>query len=129
MKPLLTRGSDSCFPLVLHSGCGCCVYVGLFHQTSPKHLFGVSLFLCCTGIILHNLSSFFFILIFYLHKNEIDVMLMVRMVLTMVSLLLTLFRGKCIDFQLKMQFGKRVSVFLGCVHPYAVCVPLHLAVI
>ena len=56
-------------------------------------------------------------------------MLMVRMVLTMVSQQLTLFRDKCIDFQLKMQFGKRVSVFLWGVHPYAVCVPLHLAVI
>ena len=38
-------------------------------------------------------------------------MLMVTMALTMVSLLLTHFRGKCIDFQLKMQFGKRVSGF------------------
>ena len=37
----------------------------------------------------------------------------------MVTIVLTCFRGKYIDFQLKMLFGKRVSVFLRGVHPYA----------
>ena len=36
---------------------------------------------------------------------------MVRVMLTMISVMLTCFRGKNIDFQLKMLFGKRVSVF------------------
>ena len=40
------------------------------------------------------------------------------MVLTMVSVLLTWFRGKYIDFQLKMLYGKRVSVLReGCPPP------------
>ena len=37
----------------------------------------------------------------------------VRVMLTMISVMLTCFRGKNIDFQLKMLFGKRVSVFRG----------------
>ena len=37
----------------------------------------------------------------------------VRVMLTMISVMLTCFRGKNIDFQLKMLFGKRVSVFKG----------------
>ena len=35
----------------------------------------------------------------------------VIMVLTMVSFVLTRFKGKYIDFQLNMLYGKRVSVF------------------
>ena len=40
------------------------------------------------------------------------------MVLTMVSFVLTCFRGKYINFQLKLRYGKRVSVFgRGCAPP------------
>ena len=52
----------------------------------------------------------------------------VCVMLTMVSVVLTCFRGKYIDFQLKMLFGKRVSVFRGGAQPHAkrnvVCVLL-----
>ena len=51
---------------------------------------------------------------------------MVSIVLTMVSVVLTCFRGKYIVFQLKMVLGKRVSGFLRGVHPH-VWVPLRVS--
>ena len=45
----------------------------------------------------------------------------VTKLLTMVSVMLTCFRGKYIDFQLKLLYGKRVSVFGRGVRPP----PLH----
>ena len=40
---------------------------------------------------------------------------MLSVVLTMLSLVLTSFRGKYIEFQFKMVYGKRVSVSAACV--------------
>ena len=47
------------------------------------------------------------------------------MVLTMVRFLLTRFRGKYIDFQLKMLYGKRVSVFERRVGPTCLSPSVH----